>query len=129
MNHLSAQWTARNAQHARCYCCADSLTPSAFICAPRALAAAATAILKGMVAATPDVLIELLTSLHATDRALHDVALQGVTMNPAAALNLPAVGNLRESGRANLVLLTNDGGGVRSVMSGGRWLLRDGELL
>lgn len=81
--------------------------------------------LEGLTAASPDCLLALLGRLYGTDTELHAVALRAMTSNPAAALNLSDRGRLIEGGRADLVLVDNDGHQVRKVMGNGRWLSLD----
>jgi len=86
--------------------------------------------LQGLVAATPDCLVELLLELYHGDRSLFPAALAAASRNPARALRLETgVGELREGGPADLSLVRPDTGTVESVFAGGRWLLRDGEFL
>ena len=84
--------------------------------------------LRGLTAARPDVLAQLLLRLWAEERSLFSVALAAMTRNPAAALGLHEAGLIREGAAANLCLLDPANKAVSDVFAGGRWLLRDGCL-
>jgi beta-aspartyl-dipeptidase (metallo-type) len=77
-------------------------------------------------ASLPDLLGELLTD---GSQDLFPLALAAMTRNPAAALRLAGPGSLGVGARADLLLFDPAGALVDSVMSGGKWLLREGEFL
>jgi beta-aspartyl-dipeptidase (metallo-type) len=84
--------------------------------------------LQGLTAALPYCLAELILDVYRRDRSLFPVVLAAATRNPARALRLgDGLGELREGGRADLLLIDPAADRVASVFAGGRWLLRDGE--
>lgn len=85
--------------------------------------------LRGLTAARPAVLSELLCALWATEPALFPAALAALTRNPASALRLPGAGTLQVGGRADLLLLDTGRGAVTDLFCGGRRLLRDGAIV
>ena len=84
--------------------------------------------LRGLTAARPAVLLELLVDLWRNAPALFPVALAAMTGNAAAALGLPERGRLVAGGPAQLCLVEPSAGAVTDVYSNGRWLLRDGNV-
>jgi len=74
-----------------------------------------------------DVLGETLQGLLALGHALEDV-LPPFTSNVAQVLRLPTKGRLAPGMDADLITL-DPSGRLRSVMCGGRWVVRDGEIL
>jgi beta-aspartyl-dipeptidase (metallo-type) len=77
--------------------------------------------LKGLTAASPACLPALLAELHRQDELLFEIALAGMTCNPARALNLPGgTGTIEEGGRADLVVFDPEAGGVSRVFAAGR---------
>ncbi|EED32506.1 isoaspartyl dipeptidase [gamma proteobacterium NOR5-3] len=84
--------------------------------------------LVGLTAASPSSLPDLLMTVLAEHPDLFPLALAAMTRNPASALRLNAAGEIREGGRADLLLL-DPATGVDSLMCGGDWLLRGGECL
>ena len=83
-------------------------------------------VLKGLTAARPAVLVELLAALRARDSQLFELALNGVTLNPANALKLADRGVVTDGGRADLVLLNKENGAIEHVLAGGQWLMKEG---
>ena len=84
--------------------------------------------LQGLTAALPDCLAELVLDVYRRDRSFFGVVLVAATRNPARALRLgDGIGELREGGRADLLLADPSADRVDSVFAGGRWLLRGGE--
>lgn len=85
--------------------------------------------LVGLTAASPDSLSNLLMSLLTDHPDLFQLALAGMTRNPASALKLNTAGEISVGGRADLLLLDPAANKVDSLMSSGKWLLRSGEYL
>lgn len=79
--------------------------------------------LKGLTAASPAVLQELLQQMAVGDPRQYHAALAAMTLNPARALRLPGRGRLMEGGTANLVLLAPGSHDIRGVMAQGAWRL------
>lgn len=63
------------------------------------------------------------------ERVPVDTALRVITENPARILKLRGKGQLAPGAHADLVLLDAGSYEIRSVMAGGRWLMKDGEAL
>ncbi|WOJ96318.1 amidohydrolase family protein [Congregibacter brevis] len=85
--------------------------------------------LEGLTAASPDSLPKLLMSLLADHPDLFQLALAGMTRNPASALKLNTAGEISVGGRADLLILDPAADKVDSLMSSGKWLLRGGNYL
>ena len=85
--------------------------------------------LVGLTAASPDSLSDLLLGLLTGHPELFPVALAAMTRNPASALRLNDAGAISVGSRADLLLLDPQEGRVDALLSGGRWMLRDGEFL
>lgn len=79
--------------------------------------------LRGLTAARPDVLLELLYALWRSDQALFALALAGMSCNPAAALNLPERATLESGATADLLLVDSGTGRLAGVFCAGRQLL------
>ena len=83
---------------------------------------------KGLEAATPDCLLNLIfeTARQTPDRLPQIIA--AMTLNPATALRLSGVGRIAPSCDANLLLLDFRSGHVTDVMCRGHWLMRRGRI-
>lgn len=57
------------------------------------------------------------------------LALSVVTRNPARILKLQGRGQLQAGGPADLLVIDPDSMQIESVMAGGKWLMREGEVL
>ncbi len=84
-------------------------------------------VLKGLTAARPAVLVEMLAALRARDSQLFELALMAMTVNPANALKLTGRGVIVDGGRADLVMLNKNNGAIEHVLGRGQWLMKDGE--
>ncbi|MFK7829514.1 MAG: amidohydrolase family protein [Congregibacter sp.] len=78
--------------------------------------------LRGLTAAAPGVLPELLGELMREDTDLLPMAIAAMTRNPAAALGLHDVGAIVVGQPADITLLDRTNGGVAGVLCRGRWL-------
>lgn len=78
--------------------------------------------LRGLTAAKPAALSELLCTLKNQSSELFPVALAAMTANPAAALGLLDLGTLAVGKPADLIMLDTSKGTVDAVMCAGRWL-------
>jgi beta-aspartyl-dipeptidase (metallo-type) len=85
--------------------------------------------LRGLTAATPACLLELLQQAMAETPDFLDPVIAALTANPAAALGLNRKGVVRPGADADLLLIDPANGDLGDVMCGGRWLLRDGEVI
>lgn len=63
------------------------------------------------------------------ERVPIETALRVITENPARILKLRGKGQLAPGAHADLVMLDAGSYAIRSVMAGGRWLMKDGEAL
>jgi beta-aspartyl-dipeptidase (metallo-type) len=82
--------------------------------------------LRGLTAASPLALPQLLAECCRDAPELFPLALAGMTRNPAAALRLRDRGALAVGAGADLALIDPHSGHVDSLMCRGQWLLRDG---
>ena len=80
-------------------------------------------VLKGLTAALPSSLTELLFELHSENRDLFAIALAGMTSNAARALNLSHQAKLTQGATADFVVADASNRALTSVYCGGRKLL------
>jgi beta-aspartyl-dipeptidase (metallo-type) len=84
--------------------------------------------LRGLTAASPHSLLEVLQEAMAESSEVVETVIAALTANPAAALGLGSKGRIRPGADADLLLIDPDSRELSDVMCGGRWLLRGGEL-
>lgn len=84
--------------------------------------------LRGLTAASPQSLLEVLQQAMSAAPAQVDAVIASLTANPASALGLAGKGRVAAGADADLLLLDPNSGELTDVMCGGRWLLRGRRL-
>lgn len=84
--------------------------------------------LRGLTAASPDSLLEVLQQAMRESGDDVETVIAALTANPAAALGLAGKGRIAVGADADMLLIDPSSGDLRDVLCGGCWLMRDGEL-